>query len=47
MKPVKREDGKWLVLNDNDDVIAGPFDTEDDAWDWINEHSPNPPSPGF
>jgi len=47
VRPVQRPDGKWVVLDESDDEIAGPFDTEDEAWDWIDEHTPKTPRPKF
>ena len=43
MKPVKKPDGKWWVV-DGDKVIEGPFDTEGEAWDWIEDNKPKPPT---
>ncbi len=47
MRPVQRPDGKWIVLDENDVKVAGPFDTEDEAWDWIEDHTPKPPQLKF
>ncbi len=45
MRPVQREDGMWIVLDANDNEVAGPFDTADEAWEWIDEQTPKPPRP--
>ncbi len=47
MRPVQRPNGKWVVIDENEQEIAGPFDTEDAAWDWIEENTPKPPRPKF
>ena len=47
MRTAQRPDGKWIVLDENDVEVAGTFDTEDEAWDWIHDHTPTPPKPKF
>jgi hypothetical protein len=45
VKPLQRDDGLWVVIDENDVPVAGPFATEDAAWDWIEENAPKPPRP--
>ena len=47
MTPKQKPDGKWIVVDENDNEVAGPFDTEEEALDWIEDHTPNPPKPRF
>ena len=50
MRAIQREDGKWIVVDENDNELAGPFDTEEAALDWIEENAPTPrktPKPKF
>lgn len=45
MRAIQRKDGKWIVVDENDEEVAGPFDTEDEALDWIELNTPKPPKP--
>lgn len=45
MRAIQRHDGKWIVLDANDIEVAGPFDTEEAALDWIDQNAPKPPRP--
>jgi hypothetical protein len=45
MKAFKADDGNWYVCNASGDVIAGPFDDEGQALDWIEHNRPSPPRP--
>ena len=47
MKVIQRPDGKWYVVDEYDIEVAGPFDTEVDAWDWIERNTQKPPMPKF
>ncbi len=47
MRPIQKPDGKWIVVDENDNEVAGPFDTEEEALDWIEDHTPKPPKPKF
>lgn len=45
MRAVQRQDGKWNVVDENDRELAGPFDTEEAALDWIEAQRPKPARP--
>lgn len=45
MRPVQREDGMWIVLDASDNEVAGPFVTEDEAWEWIDKQKLQPTRP--
>ena len=47
MRPIQRPDGKWIVVDENDNEVAGPFNTEEEAWEWIDNHTPNSTPPEF
>jgi hypothetical protein len=43
IRPIKRN-GEWYAIEilDGDDegrIIAGPFDSESDAWDWVQHNT--------
>lgn len=44
-RAVQRQDGKWIVVDVNDRELAGPFDTEEAAMDWIEAQRPKPARP--
>ncbi len=43
MRAIQGTDGKWYVVDQNDNEVAGPFETEKDALDWIEQNTPKPP----
>ena len=47
MRAIQQPDGKWIVVDKNDNEVAGPFVTEETALDWIEENTPKPPRPKF
>ena len=48
MKVVERPDGGgWCVVDDRGEVLAGPFETNEQAWRWVdrnNDADVGPPS---
>lgn len=47
MRAIQRPNGKWYVVDENDVDVEGPFDTEEEALDWIERNTPKPPKPKF
>lgn len=43
MRPVKKPDGKWVVVDKYGRVVGGPFDTQGEVWAWIDENTPKEP----
>jgi hypothetical protein len=38
MEAVAYEDGSWNVDDENGNKLAGPFDSEREAYEWIDEN---------
>lgn len=47
MRPVQEGDGKWYVYDDHGNRVAGPFNTEGEAWAAVPVNAPPPPRPRF
>lgn len=45
MKTIRTSNGEWAVVS-NDMVVAGPFDTNAEAWRWIDRQEGSPISRG-
>lgn len=45
MTAVQGPDGKWFVEDEYGKKISGLFDTEEEALQWIGDHTPKPPRP--
>ena len=43
MNAFKSDEGKWYVSNAAGDVVAGPFDHQSQALDWIKAQEPPRP----
>lgn len=45
MRAVQGTDGKWYVFDQNNDLVEGPFDTEEEALNWIDQNTNTPTGP--
>ena len=36
LRPERRPDGRWDVLDDEGRVVSGAYDTAGEAWEWID-----------
>ena len=44
MTASRQADGRYVVLGDDGATIAGPFDTNSEAWRWIDRQEDEPVS---